>query len=49
LNITQTLDDQGINYIPINETGDFKKIRSFIQEARDAIERSPANRPLKAL
>ncbi|MFA7160326.1 MAG: YihY/virulence factor BrkB family protein [Kiritimatiellia bacterium] len=49
LNITQTLDDQGINSMPINETGDFKKIRSFIQEARDALDRSPANRPLKVL
>jgi membrane protein len=46
-NVLNQLNQQGVNWIPLDNTGDLEKLKGRLMQFQEVIEKSPANVPLK--
>ncbi len=46
-NVLNQLNQQGVNWIPLDNTGDLEKLKGRLMQFQEGIEKSPANVPLK--
>jgi len=46
-NVLNQLNQQGVNWIPLDNTGDLEKLKGRLMQFQEVIEKSPANLPLK--
>jgi len=45
--VLNQLNQQGVNWIPLDNTGDLEKLKGQLMQFQEGIEKSPANVPLK--
>ena len=46
-NVLNQLNRRGVNWIPLDNTGDLEKLKGRLMQFQEGIEKSPANVPLK--
>ncbi len=47
MNVLNQLNRRGVNWIPLDNTGDLEKLKGRLMQFQEGIEKSPANVPLK--